>query len=379
MKKRLGVLLCLILGGFAIAFGVKQLNCASTINHVVNFEKSMGGPDFPEYKLMMTDAENERLFKKYEKVYYNRFAEEATSKECRIPKIIHFIWIGPKAPPSFFEGYKLSWQQHNPDWQIKVWGNEEAAAFPMDLREEFDSSTNWGEKSDILRAEILDQIGGIYVDVDFQCLKPFDECAEKYDFFAGLEPPHEGVNPKTFPRVTVCNALIGSCPKHPIIQMWKRLIREKWLPMAQEMPECKKRVLERTFYTFGDAVSVYIDDQKYKNIVFPATYLYPYTFSELSHGSTRKRKSLKSMVRSMLIALGLKQKPCFTSLQPETLAAHHWSGTWQKTSHELFNEIHERVLSVDQSLNQRISALEEQIKLLKQQKNEVAQEVLSKQ
>ena len=41
----------------------------------------------------------------------------------------------------------------------------------MEKRDVFERAINPGMKSDIFRYEILKQIGGLYVDTDFECLK----------------------------------------------------------------------------------------------------------------------------------------------------------------------------------------------------------------
>lgn len=46
------------------------------------------------------------------------------------------------------------------------------------MQKAFDAAKNYGEKSDILRYEILFVYGGVYADVDVECLQPFDALAE---------------------------------------------------------------------------------------------------------------------------------------------------------------------------------------------------------
>jgi mannosyltransferase OCH1-like enzyme len=62
-------------------------------------------------------------------------------------------------------------------------------------------------KSDILRMEVLRQYGGIYVDTDFECLKPFNDLMY-LKFFTGI----------AYGDVFVLYVgLIASVPNHPII------------------------------------------------------------------------------------------------------------------------------------------------------------------
>ena len=72
---------------------------------------------------------------------------------------------------------------------------------------------NKAEQSDILRYEILYRYGGLYVDVDFKCLKPHDSLLNHCDFYVGLEAKL----PKN-KHPAIGNAIIASVPGHPIFK-----------------------------------------------------------------------------------------------------------------------------------------------------------------
>ena len=80
--------------------------------------------------------------------------------------------------------------------------------FPLRNRRQFDEATNFGEKSDVLRYEILFQLGGVYVDADMECLRALDGLHATVDFYAGIS------NSGT---IELNNAIIGARPGHPII------------------------------------------------------------------------------------------------------------------------------------------------------------------
>jgi len=93
-----------------------------------------------------------------------------------IPQVIHFIWLGSVLPEKYvpiIEG----WRTRHPGWQVLVWDDTEAAAFMCSESErklsssQFHNATNYGMKSDILRYEILLSRGGVYVDIDYECVK----------------------------------------------------------------------------------------------------------------------------------------------------------------------------------------------------------------
>lgn len=128
-----------------------------------------------------------------------------------IPRIIHQIWLGPDPLPDEFERYGRSWTRHNPGWELRLWTEE---TLPDDLvrREAYERLRQPAERSDILRLELLERHGGIYVDTDFECLRPIEPLLEGVAFFCAYLKPGR-----------INNAIIGATPGHEILQ---RAIRE---------------------------------------------------------------------------------------------------------------------------------------------------------
>merc|ERR1711860_156218 len=109
----------------------------------------------------------------------------------------------------------------NPDWQYMLWTDESLKErkfkwFSKVNQSLFAVAANYGEKSDILRLELLYQFGGVYVDMDFECVQSLDllDCgAKSFDFMTGFS--NTGL-------LEVNNAMIGCCPKHPVlVEIWK--------------------------------------------------------------------------------------------------------------------------------------------------------------
>ena len=109
----------------------------------------------------------------FEGIYKRNIAEanaEPWSEKGRIPKIVHQIWLGGPVP-EVYQAWMSSWLALN-GWEYKLWTDEELKTFHLHNKDLFDMAKNFGEKSDILRLEILFQYGGGYVDTDFECLRP---------------------------------------------------------------------------------------------------------------------------------------------------------------------------------------------------------------
>jgi inositol phosphorylceramide mannosyltransferase catalytic subunit len=132
------------------------------------------------------------------------FKEE---KNVGIPKKIHQIWLGGDIPAKY-DKFTESWRKFNPTWEYRLWTDNDVDNILMTNRRMFDIAQNKGMKSDILRYEILRQQGGMYVDVDFECLKPFDDLVY-LDFFTGIA--YDG-------RLVLYMGLIATAAHHPIIE-----------------------------------------------------------------------------------------------------------------------------------------------------------------
>jgi hypothetical protein len=122
-----------------------------------------------------------------------------------IPRVFHQIWLGPDPFPSEYVPYQRSWQQHHPGWELRLWTEGD---LPGDLqrKEIYERLRQPAERSDLLRFELLDRHGGIYLDADFECLRSIESLLEGVKFFCAYNDPGR-----------VNNAIIGSVPGHPLV------------------------------------------------------------------------------------------------------------------------------------------------------------------
>jgi mannosyltransferase OCH1-like enzyme len=251
-----------------------------------DFNELMGAST-SHWKFVETHEDYQNLYYFKEIYEKSKDLQKVPEEKVAIPHVIHFIWVGPNPFPQ--ESFKnvASWVLHHPDWTIKFWTDRRRplphpkmelcliSDFQFEvLREYFEDSDNYAEKSDLLRYEILNQEGGVYVDHDVKCFKPFTSFHNHFDFYCGLEPPHE---PVLSSSISVNNNLIGTVPRHPVMKKCIENVQERWSRIATAYPGDDKdsiiyRVAYRSFSSFDDAVR-HIDTYKgFRNIVFPATY-----------------------------------------------------------------------------------------------------------
>jgi mannosyltransferase OCH1-like enzyme len=93
-----------------------------------------------------------------------------------IPKIIHQTWKNGNLPPDF-KIWSSTWRKINPDFQYKFYTDRDIERFVyknyphyIDLFESLITI----EKIDMFRYLVLYHYGGVYVDMDCECLKPID-------------------------------------------------------------------------------------------------------------------------------------------------------------------------------------------------------------
>ena len=60
--------------------------------------------------------------------------------------------------------------KYHPDWEYKLWTDETVKEITLINQELFDKAKNYGEKSDILKWELVYRFGGVYIDTDMEAL-----------------------------------------------------------------------------------------------------------------------------------------------------------------------------------------------------------------
>lgn len=265
----------------------------------------------PAYALRQTlyDSANPKFVRIFEENYQNNIQEfQQDVLTCyRIPPIVHQIWLGSKVPEKY-RAWMESWMQIR-GWKYMLWTDEEVSRFPMQNRDLFEMSDNWGEKSDILRLEILLKYGGVYVDTDFECVRPesFEKLHKGFDFYIGFESLEHGFIGK-FNMFKMCNAIIGAIPQHPIIKDLVENMRANFMayrPHAGPIGTTGPGYLTRIICEY---VETKVDG--YRNMYFPATFFYPFSAIDVENFIPGSQETL----------------PIFL----ETLGVHYWNMSWVK-------------------------------------------------
>jgi len=139
-----------------------------------------------------------------------------------IPKKIHQTWKNADIP---FDIYKKrwidSWKKNNPGWEYKLWTDEENRVF-------IEKNYNWFlkiydgypmpiQRADAVRYFLLFHYGGLYVDLDFECLKNIDPLLEGNDLLFGK------INDSKNFSDSIPNAFMASSKNN---KFWLEIFRE---------------------------------------------------------------------------------------------------------------------------------------------------------
>lgn len=123
----------------------------------------------------------------------------------KIPKIIHYVWLGTNKKPDLFYKCLESWKKYCPDYEIKEWNESNFDFSESRFASEAYSKKKWGFVSDYIRLKVLQKFGGIYLDTDVELTKSFDDLLD-HDFLISFEND-----------VYVETAVVGSVPNHPLL------------------------------------------------------------------------------------------------------------------------------------------------------------------
>lgn len=194
-----------------------------------------------------------------------------TPEPGRVPRVLHQVWHDGH-PPAEFLGFRLSWGLLHPDWPLHLWDFAQGRTLVADhypgLLRLWDSLPKDVQRADVLRYLVLHRYGGLYADMDTEALRSFDGLARSSDFFCGLEA-------KPYP--SVCNALLGSAPRHPILEAVVR-----WLHQLHDRTDPDGREVGHVFATTGSLMLtplVLTNATKRTRVLGPEAF-YPFSWAE---------------------------------------------------------------------------------------------------
>jgi hypothetical protein len=154
-----------------------------------------------------------------------------------IPKLIHNIWIqGHEHLPDEIKEKHLKIKKINPDWDFIIW--DEKMIFDLlkkhpKLHHVYKNTNtysgfigNTATKSDIARYVIMKEFGGLYFDIDFDCISHFDELFSDYELTNTIYIASSKIELLDyiypFSKPKYCACFMAFEKQHPI---WKKVFK----------------------------------------------------------------------------------------------------------------------------------------------------------
>jgi len=146
------------------------------------------------------------------------FTREAAGR-MKIPRIIHQIYEDPAGPPPNMLRIAESWKENHSGWEYRFWNKRMMHNFLEfhcpDFLPYYRSFPFNVQRWDAIRYLILYHIGGLYVDFDYECIRPLDVLLTNATCCMGMEPEIHKLSKDCLP---IGNALMASVPKHPYMK-----------------------------------------------------------------------------------------------------------------------------------------------------------------
>ncbi|MFN0264550.1 glycosyltransferase [Tepidamorphus sp. 3E244] len=145
-----------------------------------------------------------------------------------IPRIIHQTWRD--AHYSSENGSPESWRENNPGWEYRLWTDDELEWFVSDtfprFAELYHAYPNPVQRADLARYMLLKTFGGVYADMDTDCLAPLDPIADE-DRVVVCEEPRDHWQPSQVRGMSLqlFNGTFASPQGHPL---WDDVLERAW-------------------------------------------------------------------------------------------------------------------------------------------------------
>jgi hypothetical protein len=232
-----------------------------------------------------------------------------------IPKIIHQTWKTSQVPATF-QRWSQTWKDCLPDWEFKLHTDEDnreifAKYFP-ELLSTYDGYPEGIMRADVSRLAYMATDGGLYVDLDIECLRsPFDVVSQSDRFVLACEGGHQ-----------VSNAFMmgGESAKTLYRELLSKLPEEskQKSPLYATGPMFMSKHLGD--FVFGNLMTANGESQRLTlqngNVSAPGVVLADATVFGMPWNANESMKNL-SLNRDWV-----------TEHYPNSIAFSHWTGTW---------------------------------------------------
>lgn len=107
---------------------------------------------------------------------YSGLIDQVRKRSCeKIPKIIHSFWFSGDEKPTSYKKCIDTWPKVLKDYEIIEWNQENYDCNKNPFLKKAIESKAWAFASDFARLDVLCEYGGIYLDMDIEVFRAFDD------------------------------------------------------------------------------------------------------------------------------------------------------------------------------------------------------------
>lgn len=231
----------------------------------------------------------------------------------KIPKIIHQIWSGINEPlPKHFSILGETWKRDYPSWKYQFWDNKRMNSFILKYYPQYWKTYNSFpydvQRWDAIRYLILDRIGGMYVDFDYESLEPIDKLIKDKTCCFSQEPQlHCNMINKSH---VFNNALMLSIPDHPFIKKVIQHVFSEKAPVIQPISKAACIMNTTGPWMLLNQYEHLAEQEKREIYLIPYRYVTPF-----------------DMHQAQLVRNGIETEELEICLQ-DAYAVHYYFGGW---------------------------------------------------
>lgn len=212
-----------------------------------------------------------------------------------IPRIIHQTWKTKEIPAEWLE-YQNKVKSLHPGWEYRLWADEDNDEF---VKKEFPQFYPVYKafpknimRADVIRYLIMYKIGGLYLDLDYEMLKPFQYADKEL-----VLPVSRDISSRYKKRL-LGNCFFASAPGHVF---WKHVIDD-----LQNKPPHVDNYLEVLYTTGPEFLSRVFYEGSYDDAILPERLIF--------HPSSPRNQRQYNKIIQNGISEGI----------------HHASGSWRE-------------------------------------------------
>ena len=217
-----------------------------------------------------------------------------------IPKIIHYCWLSKNDIPNDLQNYMATWKEKLADYEFILWNFENFdISHSLWVKQAFEAK-KYASAADFIRLFAVYNYGGVYLDMDIEVIKPFDDLLKNHIMMAYEDYKTKAIEAGCF----------GAEKGHPFIKACLDYYAER----------------EFTLKIIGDG------------------YTLPRVMKKIYTENSNEFKLIKFYKPDYFTAK--KFRTGIINITKNTYAVHHFSGSWLSEKERESRKIVEKIVSL---------------------------------